>query len=82
MITEEILEGLELQVSELCSPDDLEVCEQFMLLHRINSTNSNKRGQKYETMPSLKRAHKLTNNQVIDQLVRLNNSVYVGVNHQ
>ena len=81
-MTEESLEGLEFQVADLYSPDELEVCEQFMLLHRVNSTNSNKRGKKYELMPSLKRAHKLKDNQVIDQLVRLNSSVYMGVNHQ
>ena len=65
-MTEEILEGFECNFAELCSPEDLLGIEQFMLLYKINSTNSNKRGLKYEPMPTLRRAHKLKDNQVFD----------------
>ena len=53
-------------LEELCSEEDLEKLELWILLHRINSTNSNKKGKNFEPMLTLKRAHKLKDNKVFE----------------
>ena len=64
--SEEAIEESYIILEELCSTEALEQIEQWMLLHRINSTNSIKKGKNYEPMLTLKRAHMLKDNKVFE----------------
>ena len=65
-MSEEAIEESYIVLEELCSTEALEQIEQWMLLHRINSTNSIKKGKHFEPMLTLKRAHMLKDNKVLE----------------
>ena len=55
---------------------------QFLLLQQLASTNSIRKGKNHEAMPTLVRAHKFENSQVIRELTRLQNSIFVGASRE
>ena len=53
---------------------------QHLLLHKVKITNSNRRGEHHEHMPTLIQAHKFSDTNVYMALVHLKKSIFVGAN--